>query len=461
MYPKQNTRFNELLLEGIAAVKRKNYADATISLTRATQVNPHDARPWIWLSETTDELDKKIDYLGSAVAADPLNSAARRGLAVLKGKIKPDEIVEPDQAEDSPSTNHDPKEVNTLQTYQCPNCGAQIKYSIEDRKLVCGHCGFSKTTHNQLASRTEAQVLDFVLPTQRGHSWADAQVHLTCKKCGATSIWPPGQTSMECPYCLSNHLVESIDTSEKIDPSAILLFDIDEDEARQAIAKWFRRGLTAPDDLVNIIEKIRLTHAYYPFWAIDGTLEFKWQCQVNEGSNDSPRWIPRSGTEYEIFDRILIPGNKKIQPETFKKLGKFIVDDLLTFQPQYLAGWPAISYDIPLSEASLRVREQVSKQVRRQLYARIEPNEEKRELRTGGLNWRDMTFKLALLPLYTGIYSYRKQDYHLFINGVTGEITGEMPRNSTKMVALVLAIILTGVLLVAIGLIALSFLGIL
>lgn len=459
MEMKTNTRFNHLLSEGIAAVKGKDFEIAETYLQKASDINPHDSRPWIWLTETTSDLSKKIDYMESAVAADPLNAKARHGLALLKGKINAEELYDPDN-EDQPNSDGEPVQASTLATYQCSNCGAQIKFSVDDRKLVCGHCGFTQLTHNVLASSSQAQVLDFVLPTQRGHDWSQAQVHLACEKCGATSIWPPGQTSLECPFCLSSHLVGTKKPSEIVDPSAIGLFQIDDHDAKQITKEWFQTGLTVPDDLVEIINKTRLTHAYYPFWAIDGTLEFKWHCEVNEGSNDSPRWVSRSGTEFEIFDRILVSGTKMIAQDVVRKLGDFKIKELLDFQPQYLAGWPSISYDVPLSVASLTVREQVSKKVRRELHARIEPHEEKRGVRTGTLHWRNMTFKLVLLPIFTGFYSYKNRDFHFFINGISGGITGEKPRANAKFAALILVIVLSVVLLIAVAVIVLSFLGI-
>ncbi|NIS48565.1 MAG: hypothetical protein GWN61_22145, partial [candidate division Zixibacteria bacterium] len=67
MQERSNDRFNELFLEGIAATKDHNYTRAEYYLSKAAEANPQDARPWLWLTETTEDLDKKIDYMESAV----------------------------------------------------------------------------------------------------------------------------------------------------------------------------------------------------------------------------------------------------------------------------------------------------------------------------------------------------------------------------------------------------------
>jgi hypothetical protein len=58
-----------------------------------------------------------------------------------------------------------------------------------------------------------------------------------------------------------------------------------------------------------------------------------------------------------------------------------------------------------------------------------------------------MTFKLAMLPLWVGTYHYRGKTYRLLINGQTGKVGGAKPTDTIKVVAFVLAIIMTLVVL--------------
>ena len=54
-----------------------------------------------------------------------------------------------------------------------------------------------------------------------------------------------------------------------------------------------------------------------------------------------------------------------------------------------------------------------------------------------------MTFKYVLLPLWVGTYQYKGQNYSILINGQTGEINGQKPRDTVNTVAIVLSVILT------------------
>jgi len=54
----------------------------------------------------------------------------------------------------------------------------------------------------------------------------------------------------------------------------------------------------------------------------------------------------------------------------------------------------------------------------------------------------DETFKHILLPVYISSYRYNAKDYHFYINGQTGTISGTHPYSFWKIFFLILFIIL-------------------
>jgi len=118
------------------------------------------------------------------------------------------------------------------------------------------------------------------------------------------------------------------------------------------------------------------------------------------------------------------------------------------FEPKYLAGWQALTYDLSLADASLKGREIVTRRLRRDLPNRVMITAEKRNLRSGGLSWSGMTYKLALLPLWVGTYQYRGNSYRLLVNGQTGKAGGKKPADGVKVVAFTIAsVIALGILI--------------
>ena len=86
-------QFREYLRDGMTAVKTGQLKLAQSLLNRAIYLNGSDAQPYVWLAATTEDPKEQLEYLEKAVALDPTNVAARRGLAMLKGKIDPAKLV--------------------------------------------------------------------------------------------------------------------------------------------------------------------------------------------------------------------------------------------------------------------------------------------------------------------------------------------------------------------------------
>jgi hypothetical protein len=293
--------------------------------------------------------------------------------------------------------------------------------------------------------------LDFALPTDLGHRWADTQIHLACECCGAVSLLAPGQRATQCAYCGSNQLVESAQSDELIDPQVVALIKIDEQQANKAARDWLGRGFWSPDNLRGASHGLRLRPAYYSCWLFDGTLEVRWNCEVQETTyGRTQHWESRTGIEFEYFRDVVATGVRSLKPAELESIEPFDLVNVEAFEPEHLAGWPAMIYDIPLSDASLEAREAVMNKFRPQLYSLIEPSKEKRNIRTGGGSWSDMTFKHILLPIWIGTYRFQDKEFHILVNGQTGKVGGEKPKDTVKIAFSLLSVMMFLVLLLVI-----------
>ena len=432
-YRTEKEQFERLLNYGIAAVKGKDMPQARRWLEKASSIFPSDSRAWLWLSATTEDVTEKRTFLERAVAAEPSNTAARRALVMLSTQVDHSRVLAEGQSPAHlPSTQTQP---STAQAYACPSCGGSLSFDIRLVQMSCPFCGYTQPIDGQPASADSGQPIDFVLPTTRAHRWAESQQRVSCQKCGALTLLPPGLRADHCPYCGSNRLVASAEQVELLDPQIILLLmKLDEAQAVAQAKIWLSDGAFAPDDLVTQAGRLSLRPAYYPFWCFDGTLEIPWRCEVNEGTNRNPLWVSRSGTEFQFFDNVLIPGLRSLPPVQAARIEPFDLHAALEFKPEYLAGWPALNYDLPLSDASLKARQNVVQQVSRGLYHKIEPGKQKRGIQTGAGQWSGITYKHMLLPLWVGGYTYQGKPFRLWVNGQTGKTDGDKPRDRLKLV---------------------------
>src|SRR5512139_3389304 len=85
--------FEQHLQEAIIAIKNGNRVLGKRLLDQAALINSADARVWIWLSATTDDLQERRKYLENAVAADPSNATAKRGLLMVNEKLDKKQLM--------------------------------------------------------------------------------------------------------------------------------------------------------------------------------------------------------------------------------------------------------------------------------------------------------------------------------------------------------------------------------
>jgi DNA-directed RNA polymerase subunit RPC12/RpoP len=430
----ESLEFEQLIQDGIIAVKNGNRTLAKKLFDQAALINNTDARIWIWLSATTDDLQVRRTYLERAVAIDPSNSTAKRGLLMIDEKLDKSQLMA-EGASYTPIEPASPQEA-FIKTYTCPNCGASIAYDIHETTLVCQFCGFTSKVDQRMISESSEQLLDAALPTVRAHRWVEGQSRVTCEQCGVSIILPAGQTADTCPYCASNRFITSPALMELVDPQVIGVIKIDPEKASDQIRTWLSKGFLSPDDLAVRHAGMQLHPAYYPFWIFSGTMEIPWFYEDNVGSSKLPQWETRSGSHFEMFNNVLIPGLRKLSSTVIASIEPFNFEELVEFLPDYLAGWLALTYDHPLADASLLAREKVLKNVRSNLSNLVEPDHPKHNFGTGAGKWSGLIYKLTLLPIYIGNYPFQGKQYRIYVNGQTGKVSGDKPVDSLKITML-------------------------
>jgi tetratricopeptide (TPR) repeat protein len=118
----------ELLRSGIIDAKTGNRESARRYLDRAIYIsNDHDvlAEAWFWMSEVLDDKQEKRKALENCLAHDLRHARARRSLAILDGKLKANEIINPDKLPLASEGLH----AANAERYMCPKCGERKGFS--------------------------------------------------------------------------------------------------------------------------------------------------------------------------------------------------------------------------------------------------------------------------------------------------------------------------------------------
>jgi|GEM_PF-192826 len=140
------------LIYGVAAAKAGDVLEARRYLERLLILGGTDTEEeeaLLWLSRIETDPVKKHDYLEEILISNPLHPEAQRELALLKGELKLEEIVNPDRLAQEPSAEP-----------LCPRCGGKLEAAGPDEmERRCSLCGWYASLVPEALPVNEGQTL--------------------------------------------------------------------------------------------------------------------------------------------------------------------------------------------------------------------------------------------------------------------------------------------------------------
>ena len=418
----------ELLRQGVAAAKASEMDEAFFYLSWVLRTDANEkqqAQAWLWLSEVYDDLADKRHCLEQVLAFAPTHGTARRGLALLDGRLQASDIIDPNQI--NQTMGEEPEQTDAEQ-FTCPQCAGKLQYSADGSQLRCGFCGYEQGVGSDVPKPKQSQFGEGAFEQDFTTALAQAKGHLApvqmrtfqCNGCAVEFVLAPEAISMTCPYCDSVYVTETAASHQIMPPHAVIPFRISHEQAEKAIQDWFMEQKVERPSLSPIVG------IYLPLWTFDVGGEIRWGGQVKKGDN----WVPISGNYLAFSDDIRIPASKKLNSDFTKGFAAFDLDGLVAYDSHYLADWPAERHTIPLANASIQARKQVLQELRRNPQRLT--LEDVRNLRLGSLGLVVESFKLALLPVWLAHYQVDDETFDLLVNGQTGEVVGKRPSRGVR-----------------------------
>ena len=419
---RNNTR--SLVVQGMAAARAGEVEEARFCLEWALRRNPpiHErADALYWLSEIASDPAEQREYLEAMLARDLGDARARRKLAILDGLIDPAEMINPDKFV-HPAPAGAPQ-ASDAERFTCPQCGGRMAYTPDGQSLTCEYCASRQQLGQQPQAEGDAGEENFIaaLATARGHLHPVDMQLFTCQGCGAGFILPPEQLSTSCPYCNSTHVVKGAEAQQILEPNGLIPFKVSSRQARIALKNWFSEAGLEPFPRVA-----RRRGFYIPAWTFDIGGQLSWSCLV--WKNDD--WQPLSAPHVVYQDDVLLLASQQLPAALRHAAESFDLDGLEPYDRRYLADWPAETYQLPVSDASLKARK-IALEVERDIINAGLPLRT-RDLRISSANMLVESYRLILLPVWLTHYRIDEQHYHVLINGQSGEVFGERPRTGVR-----------------------------
>ncbi len=420
----------ELLRTGIIEAKTGHKQTAQRYLDRAIySSSDHDvlAEAWFWMSQVVDETAEKRKALENCLAHDLQHARARKALAILEGRLKADEIIDPDQLPPAPEGLR----AADADRFVCPKCGGRMSFAPDGQSLVCEYC---TRTHALGFAPRPADEKDFItaMATARGHGKPLNEQVFHCEGCGCEFILPPSQISAACVYCDSPHVVNWESEERLLAPDGVLPHAFDAKRAVKHLVDWVEGNGIKPEGNVETPRGV-----YLPLWTFDigGEIEYAGEVYEDEENpfktRSGRRRVRRVSDSYPVLvDDLPIPASRKLSAVFIRLIPTFDLTSVKPYDPRFLAGLPAEVYDIPLAEASLDARGQAYAKYKNDL-PRLLPDTH--ILHSSSAKMGIDSFKLVLLPIWMTELPFGGRTHLVLINGQNGEVRSDLPeKKETK-----------------------------
>jgi hypothetical protein len=341
-----------------------------------------------------------------------------------------------------------------------------MNFDAAQGMLSCPFCGHTMPVPGGVDQVREHDLLKALQDESgKAHGYGTDLKSISCQNCGATVNVQPNVTSTQCPFCGSNQVIEQPPDPNLIRPESVIPFAVDEAAANRRFRDWLGQGLFHPNDLKALGGGQKLRGVYLPFWTFDAHAESKWRAESGDYYYEiewvtvqrdgktvqeqrqvqKVRWYPSRGQHTGDYDDVLVYATRSINVRILQKVYPFETKKLLGYKPDFLAGWGAESYQIPLAEAWPLGRD-IIYSGEYSACGSLVPGDTHRNLRVS-TDLSNLTYKHVLLPVWVASYRYNNKTYQFMINGQTGKVQGEKPISWIKVaIAVVIALIVIGVI---------------
>jgi len=339
--------------------------------------------------------------------------------------------------------------------WPCDSCGADLRFAPGQTQLVCTHCGHvqsiaAETPRSQSRALSELDLQQGLRNDLPGTIMEEVRA-TSCPSCGAMVEFDGATHATECPFC-ATPVVSETGSHRLIKPQAVIPFVLSEPEARGAMTGWLGRLWFAPSGLVDYARKGRaMTGMYVPYWTFDAetrsryrgqrgdhyyetrtvTVNVNGRAQQRQQQVRHTRWSPASGQVARRFDDVLVVASSSLPQPLGDELTPWDLTALVAYKPDFLAGFRAEGYTIPLGDGHAVARTRMAAAIQMDVRRDIGGDEQRIDaIETA--HSRE-TFKHILLPIWIAAYKFNGKSYRFLVNGQTGEVQGERPWSVWKI----------------------------
>ena len=324
--------------------------------------------------------------------------------------------------------------------YQCPCCGAGLRFGGDVQKLSCEYCD-NEFDIDTVRAFNESQALkdsvDIQLEEKPQQEWTDEEQSFlncfNCPSCGAEILTDHTTAATFCPYC-DNPTIMPGRLSGGLKPDYVMPFRTTKEDAKSAFLSLCKGKPLLPKEFIQEHRLEMITGMYVHFWLYDCGADFQGSYKATRIHRWSDARYHYTRTEHFLLNRkgnarfsgIPMDGSSKMEDSFMESVEPFDYSQMVPFEMAYLTGYLADKYDVPAEDGKERIRQRVERSMEDQIqstllgYASVLPTNRQIQI-------HHSKAKYVLLPVWMLNTNYGGKIYTFAMNGQTGKIVGTLP----------------------------------
>ena len=315
---------------------------------------------------------------------------------------------------------------------KCPSCGATLTYDPTTGGLSCNFCGASVAIKTMPAAPGLGYSLDDLQNNAGRHLLLTNNKLVVCGTCGGQFVADKSALSGMCPYCGSNSITESGNSTGMLEPTGVIPFAISKEQAQENFKQWISARRLAPADLAKNSQITDLVGVYVPYWVFDcdtyTPYKGKFGKTVGSGDDQYTKYHKAEGVCKLPVKNLTFMASSRLEKDHFwKSVSKFDFNFTKRYDPNLLAGFWSESYTVDGTTAWQTAMGKIYSMIQTSI-KRMEDADTiaKLDMKPEATNVRA---KYILAPIWITSFNYNGTVYRVLINGQTNAIVGTWPRS--------------------------------
>ena len=141
---------------------------------------------------------------------------------------------------------------------ECPGCGADLRFSIEEQRMVCGHCG----------NKYDPKAVPWGKEAALEENGEYETTVFSCPQCGGEILSTGNEAAQFCSYCGAS-VVLSGRVSRGKAPQFIIPFKIPKSASKELLIERAKKVHFVPRIYKDRNYLDRVIPYYIPYWSYD------------------------------------------------------------------------------------------------------------------------------------------------------------------------------------------------